>query len=57
MKLDRKTTLTLIGIFIIAGLCVGGYSSVGYEGLDVDIEVGSFNVDTKETTTSRSSNF
>lgn len=39
MKLDRKTTLTLIGIFIIAGLCVGGYTSIGYEGLDGKITV------------------
>lgn len=39
MKLDRKTTFTLIGIFIIAGLCVGGYSSVGYEGLDGKITI------------------
>ena len=39
MKLDRKTTLTLIGIFIIAGLCVGGYSSIGSEGLDGKITI------------------
>jgi len=39
MKLDRKTTLTLIGIFIIAGLCVGGYSSIGHEGLDGKITI------------------
>ena len=33
MKLDRKTTLTLVGIFVIAGLCAGGYNAVGHEGL------------------------
>ena len=39
MKLDRNTTLTLIGIFIIAGLCVGSYSSIGHEGLDGKIAI------------------
>jgi hypothetical protein len=39
MKLDRQTTLTLIGIFLIAGLCVGGYSSIGHEGLDGKITI------------------
>ena len=36
MKLDQKTSLTLIGIFIIAGLCVGGCNSINKEGMDSD---------------------
>lgn len=39
MRLDHRTTLTLVGIFVIAGLCAGGYSAVGHEGLSGKVDV------------------